>query len=308
MSDINVNAHRINEISQALEQVHRGINNVYADARKINLSGIIEIQARQKVERSLIHIKEDILNEAVKMGSLSDALRVIADTYQKTESAICTQRFDIGEGVSDTSTQEGTDKRSGWSKFWDWVFNKTPDKYDTTTDKQEKAADRDMRKRLWTVLQDEKYSEEHWDNATIDERKQILQDYMNEVILIYGLKDVKPTIVWDKKATYTKNSITWGYYTHSTHKVTLNESALSDSIGSWDSYLLLETVGHELRHAYQHEAINHPTDFMVSKETISTWKDNFKHYIKSDVDYEGYRKQAVEVDARSFQVSRNGKY
>ena len=68
---------------------------------------------------------------------------------------------------------------------------------------------------------------------------------------------------------------------------------------------LLETVSHEPRHAYQHEAVDHPTKFMVSKETIDTWKKNFDNYIDSGTNYQQYRDQPVEVDARSFQVTRN---
>lgn len=129
---------------------------------------------------------------------------------------------------------------------------------------------------------------------------------MDEVMKIYGLQDVSPDIIWDSDATYNEQSITWGYYTHAKHSVTLNAQALTDSEGNWDSYLLIQTVSHELRHAYQHEAIDHPTDYMVSKETIEEWKNNFDNYINSDTDFEGYRKQPVEADARDFQVSKEG--
>lgn len=78
-----------------------------------------------------------------------------------------------------------------------------------------------MKQELWNVLQDEKYSQENWDNASVEERKQILQDYMNEVAKIYGLQDVKPNIIWDLNATYEASTITWRYYTHAKHTVTL---------------------------------------------------------------------------------------
>ena len=94
-------------------------------------------------------------------------------------------------------------------------------------------------------------------------------------------------------------------YNHGRHTVTLNAQALTDNVGNWDSYDLLETVSHELRHAYQNEAVDYPTKYMVSKETIDTWKKNFKNYISSDKGYEKYRNQPVEVDAREFQVRRD---
>ena len=71
------------------------------------------------------------------------------------------------------------------------------------------------------------------------------------------------------------------------------------------SYSLLETVSHELRHAYQREAIDHPTDYMVSQETIDSWQNTFDNYIDPNVDMKKYRSQDVEVDARDFQINRN---
>ena len=131
---------------------------------------------------------------------------------------------------------------------------------------------------------------------------------MAEVIRIYGLKDVRPNINWDSNLTYSNTSATLGQYTDNNHTVTLNERVLSDRISNWDSYLLLATVSHELRHAYQHEAVKHPTDFMVSEETLKTWKNNFDHYVKPSQNYQRYRDQPVEVDARNFEVTRDGHY
>lgn len=88
-------------------------------------------------------------------------------------------------------------------------------------------------------------------------------------------------------------------------RTTLNEKVLTDSISWCDSYELLGTVAHELRHAYQHEAVAHPTRFMVSQETIDAWKYNINHYISSDDSPKGYWDQVIEVDARDFEVSRN---
>ncbi len=48
----------------------------------------------------------------------------------------------------------------------------------------------------------------------------------------------------------------------------------------------------------------HPTDYMVSEETIDKWEDNFENYISFDDDHEGYKSQPVEVDARNFEVGR----
>ena len=308
MAVINVDTGKIVASSQKTIDLAKELKSIRNSVDNIKFKGILDAQYRSELDSSIRKVSDSILNEAAKMDSLGSALQMIAAKYREAENANIDRVGNSSSGSKSTSEDSGTDKRNWWTKFWDWLTRKEPDDYDTTTSEQEKAADAAMKKNLWIVLQDEKYSEEHWENASVDERKQILQDYMNEVIKIYGLQDVKTKIVWDSKATYTSNSITWGYYTHGTHTVTLNERALSDSVGNWDSYDLLETVSHELRHAYQHEAVDHPTDYMVSKETITTWKDNFKHYINSSKDYQGYRNQPVEVDARDFQVSRNDNY
>lgn len=288
--------------SQDILNTAKRLKELRADLDQISLDRILDSASRKRIDEALQTLRTNVSTEAARMGSLGEALQTIAKAYRDAEKTIVGNVGDI-EKVS-LSAEQGTDKRNLWNKFWDWLTRNEPDEYDTTTREQERAADEAMKRDLWNVLQDEKYSQESWDKASVEERKRILQDYMDEVIRIYGLEDVKPQINWDSSATYTSESITWGYYNHGRHSVTLNEQALSDSIGNWDSYDLLETVSHELRHAYQHEAVDHPTRYMVSQETIDTWKDNFRNYIGSD-DYERYRAQPVEVDARDFQVSRD---
>lgn len=306
MAEICIDIKKAIESSQEIVSVAEKIRKLKDELDYVKASGTSSCQGSQKVNQAMVKISEKILNEAVKMNTLGDALQVIACKYQATEKTILNNQVGLHNSNASTETTEpGKDKRNWWQKFWDWITSKAPDEYSATTSEQEKAADDAMKQELWNVLQDEKYSPENWDKASVEERKQILQDYMDEVVKIYGLQDVKPRIIWDPDATYKESSITWGYYTHSRHTVTLNEQALSDSVASWDSYELLETVSHELRHAYQHEAVDHPTDYMVSKDTIDKWDDNFDNYISSDTDYDGYRNQPVEVDARDFQVGRD---
>ncbi len=310
MAVFSVDTDSIIASSKQIAELAEELQNIRNRLDGIPLSGAIEGQYRAQIDQVLNDLLRDVTDEAAKMNTLGSALNLIAVRYKDAEEAILSNLTSKSDGtyVDNNLNQAGTDKRKWWQKFWGWITRKEPDDYKTTSSEQEKAADAAMKKKLWEVLQDEKYSPENWDKSSVEERKKILQDYMNEVIAIYGLKDVKTKIRWDNNATYTEGSITWGYYTHGTHSVTLNERALTDSVGGWDSYDLLETVSHELRHAYQHEAIDHPTDFMVSKETIDSWNDNFKHYISSSTDYQGYRDQAVERDARDFQVNRNDNY
>ena len=311
MARLYADTEKILTSSQKIADITSNLNRIHSDLANIHPANIASGSTRNLIEQTLKNAADSVLDEASHMKTMGDALALIAQSYQNTEKAILGSIDSISAGlktVSSESSTSGTDKRKWYQKFWDWLTRKEPDDYATTTNEQEKAADNALKKRLWRVLQDDKYSPENWDNASLAERKQILQDYMAEVIKIYGLKHVHPNINWDPKATYANDTVSWGYYTHSTHTVTLNEQVLSDRITKWDSYNLLATVSHELRHAYQHEAVDHPTDFMVSQETIDSWKHNFDHYISPDKNYQGYRDQPVEVDARDFEVTRNGHY
>ena len=73
----------------------------------------------------------------------------------------------------------------------------------------------------------------------------------------------------------------------------------------------MTTVVHELRHAYHHAAVDNPTRFQVSQETIDAWKDSFDNYrdtgdfmddygMSRQEAYDAYRNQDVERDARWF--------
>ena len=314
MAEFSVDVEKILASSEQIKNTAIKMNEYGIALDDIRKGGIFYASNGSIVDESVRRQFEKILNEAARMDSFGNALQLIAEKYSDTEKLLIGSI--TGETVSDSDQsassassegERGTDKRKWYQKFWDWITRQEPDDYDTTTIEQEKAADESMRRQLCDVLQDEKYSREYWENASIEERKQILQDYMNEVIRIYGLRDVKPNIKWDS-LKYEPTSCTMGQYTHGNHTVTLNENVLSDKY-QWKSYdYLLQTVSHELRHAYQHEAVDHPTRFMVSQETIDSWRDNFEpgHYVTPSTDYQRYRDQPVEVDARSFQVQRDG--
>ncbi|MBQ1598822.1 MAG: hypothetical protein II080_09315 [Lachnospiraceae bacterium] len=300
ISGMKTTAAKIVTLSDELYQMKK-------EMRSIDVKNVISDHSFDELQEALNQIIDHLDEQALEASSMGDALKQIAECYRTAEESIISTKFTSDAGNTNknfSSTERGTDKRSGWTKFWDWILRKDPDKYDTTSSEQERAADEKMKKQLWKELGKKEYSQENWDKSTVAERKKILQDYMNEVIHIYGLEDVEKKIQWGSDLPYTDSTITWGYYNEGDHTVTLNEKALSDSKYYWKSHDMLRTVGHELRHAYQHEAISNPTDYMVSEETIDKWEDNFENYISFDDDHEGYKSQPVEVDARNFEVGR----
>lgn len=93
-----------------------------------------------------------------------------------------------------------------------------------------------------------------------------------------------------------------GFYDNETNSISIN----LDYIICDDDIMLRHIVGtifHELRHAQQFRSVNDPDYNVCSEEQRRTWALNLApgHYISCDVDFELYRTQAVEWDARAIQ-------
>ena len=71
---------------------------------------------------------------------------------------------------------------------------------------------------------------------------------------------------------------------------------------------LLSSVRHELRHSYQHYAIENSktkvcgkqNQYVVGRKTLLEWEYCLKHYIVPDEKIDDYQKQVIEYDARWF--------
>lgn len=258
--------------------------------------------ANEKISSKLNQIMERVISQAAQLDSLGEALGYIADAYENLDLYLKDIPADVeGNIESNYENTIGKDKRSGWTKFWDWLFKKKVDtRYTHTEDEQEKAADNEMKSQIQNLIcSREKYTEHYWDNATIDERKKLLNDFLKDVKQIMGLEVVYGNIKWINNPPDNKGLLTMGYYTDRMRRVTINEYVISNWSSS-RSYDLYTTIVHELRHAYQHEAISHPTKYRVSMETINSWKESFRTYERDSADYDSYRNIVVEQDARRF--------
>jgi len=72
-----------------------------------------------------------------------------------------------------------------------------------------------------------------------------------------------------------------------------------------DPSVALETYAHEFRHSYQAEqatGYDKPQfrNLVDDPELAGRWSQNLKRYTSPEVDYDAYRNQAVERDARAF--------
>lgn len=122
-----------------------------------------------------------------------------------------------------------------------------------------------MQARIQELLNSDAYSKEAWKNATNKERQQMLENYMKEIEGILGI-DVKDSINFFYKKP-KDGSTTRGYYTNSKNEVSIN-SYIIQTYPPDDSYVLFSTMTHEIRHAYQYAAVDNPTDYQATKDTI----------------------------------------
>lgn len=242
-----------------------------------------------------------LLEEAAKMESLEKALQHIIANYSDTEKQNLNSPYSE-ELISSNTREHGVvdeDTRNFFRRFWDWVkkiFNwneKPEEKPLEITRQQEKEHDLYMQNRIFALLDTQAYNKTTWNKASIEQRKDILTKYLADLSAIYGVT------VLSSINFYLGPSSERGSYAHSQKLVSINENYLTRT----DSYQIMQTVVHEMRHAYQHAAVDDPDSYEVSMETIEQWKNNFSNYISTrdgKTSYSEYVSQPVEYDAKNF--------
>lgn len=277
--------------------------NTYADglgrcARSMQMSTSSNVIFRTRINI----ISKSVLEKAAQMSTLNEAIQSICETYTSSERKICGSDFaKIRSQTNAEQSESGTDKRSLLQKWWDslleWLgFDKKPSELIKTTREQESAYDRQMQNQI-EHLTDFRYSEERWVNATTEERMDMLRNYMNEVAAIMGVT-ISGGLTMSYEPRDSDGNLTLGYYSHDTREIWLNTNYLVHRSAE-ASYEMLITVVHELRHAYQHAAVDNPTRFMVSQETIDAWEESFDTYAQEEAAGR-YWDIVVERDARAF--------
>ena len=290
-----------------------------------NLS--INSSQRAACHRALKQVLDKIISEAASMDSLSSALTSIALEYNKTEKLLLN-----GGEVAGTPYSEPRDSDAKGG-FWDNLKKKVEEirekiRYwlvdheiikakkqervegEPVTKQQEREHDLYMRQQVTKIRNEERFSEKTWKKASTEERKQILQEYLNRIYTIMGLPAV--TIAWSNEQS-ENGYVTMGYYSDRDDSVHINEWVIEKGdANGFSSYALISTVAHEMRHYYQKEATRHPEKYNVTTETIQSWQNSFDNYKSQEMfmaeygmtereAYEAYRNQAVEVDARWFE-------
>ena len=303
-----------NAVTQ-LSGLGQNLDSLKNQVRTARTSMTLQTNAAARLKGSIQLIESDILDIAANMSTLSEALDTIINFYTSTENKILSN----AGYASDEMTGEASDSTGGnliqqfLGKIRQWLIDLgfIPDK-DTTeiTKAQEKAHDKYMRGQINQILKRDRFSESTWKKASVEERKAILNEYLQEVAAVLGLSIGKINFTYKKGRT--ENGVIYynmGSYSDTLNRVSINQWVLENP--SIDSYELMSTIVHEMRHAYQHAACENPENFNVSRETIEQWQESFDHYrstseyardygMTQSEAYRAYRNQAVERDARSF--------
>lgn len=163
---------------------------------------------------------------------------------------------------------------------------------EAVTLQKEHANDLALQSEVFALLDQTQFSKATWDSSDTDGKKAFLNK------LVVEINKIQNTSVRSTISFFEDSSTTIGTYMDVTGILSLNFSFFKGS----DGYDRVNTVFHEMRHAYQHSAITNPTAFTVSSETLTQWSTNFTNYINygTGVSYTDYVSQPVEYDSRSF--------
>lgn len=124
------------------------------------------------------------------------------------------------------------------------------------------------------------------------EQEDLINDLVDQATIAYGI-DERPTV----KIVYDSDVNSYGEYNEYNNSLEINMNAS----GHRDMKELINTIGHEMRHAYQNQCIQNAMsitgDSSWDYEIARTFDSS--NYIRPNVDWYGYRTQACEVDANA---------
>ncbi len=287
-SDIGMNitkffgGYNINDYLNKMDDYHRAmIDKDNVSAEKINQ---IFSDVESTDDKSAVNFRQlaDLLADHSKL------IENHCSTIQISEALFCKQGTikDINNSALYSNYMVNT--LNEFSEYKDDCFNEIMDNI-------EKKNDLYMQDQIFDLLDTEEYNKQTWIKATEQERQEILISFYKKLKEIYGV-DVAENVVFST----TLGNSTRGQYSHSSKTVTINQKYLSKA----DSYQIMYTMIHEMRHAYQHAAVDNPDKYKVSEETIRQWENNIKpgNYksTSNGYTYSEYVSQPIEYDAKNF--------
>lgn len=206
------------------------------------------------------------------------------------------------EAFKEIKPQEEMSKESA-DDYWENLFNGEIDEAESEEEllydvfdrsEDEFVFDFEFSDDIVELLQDIKDTE--WIYLDEDEKMDMIDALSNKISEMLGLKEQPDVIYYDADANDC------GSYNQATKSIELNRCLLSDP-GE-----LIDTIAHELRHAYQHQRA------MAPETRIDLlYRTNFENYISPICLGDGkflfiadYQDQLVEVEARAFAKQFSG--
>ena len=130
-----------------------------------------------------------------------------------------------------------------------------------------------------------------WGNMTLEERNAVFQEYQHAVAEALGIEPGN-VIFKDIPKAYGYNNGDGNVY--------LNVMLLEDP--KW-VVKCIDTIAHETRHQFQHDAVMDPERFGISPEVAKEWAWAIENYTDEDLsqyDPWGYHYNPIEIDSRYF--------
>ncbi len=144
-----------------------------------------------------------------------------------------------------------------------------------------------------------------WNTLSFDEKVDALQTLANVEKVQLGICHEINVCV------EALGSSTYGSYDYSTHRVRINEQIIEDET----AYQCVETLCHELRHAYQHDVVDAYLSLDKEHQQLEIFNDVRRYYESLDdyqyasIDgFDAYESQLVEVDSRKYGEERAAFY
>ena len=133
-----------------------------------------------------------------------------------------------------------------------------------------------------TALQE--FNDDVWTEKTIESKKESIDRFVNCIGKdILDLDEIPPVELFEGE------SYELGAYIYPANRIEVNQELLNDPSK------LLNSLAHEMRHAYQHKRA-----ILLETRLDYLYKYNFEHYIAPSSFFMLYQNQLVESEARAF--------
>ena len=312
MDRIKVDTRYLEDCVRLLEDCRDVLSDIRTDVQRScdsmpdNCQRLFGEKIRQ-IKRGLSNMCDECEDTVSSIHKASELFEECEDSVLRSISGISTSAASPSSENASVSGSSSGQQNNIWNSPWLSWLDSTLDffniceysrDYEDPGAEAERARDELMQQEMSEVFQDEELNEAAWNKASAEEKKEILNKILARLNEIQGT-NVKTKINYFDEQPDSAGRVTLGYYRDSTKSVHVNTYMLNNYSYSY----IMDTVAHEMRHAYQHAAVKDPDSFTVSESTLKSWDNNFDNYISYDQkknNFQQYRDQPVESDARGY--------